>query len=200
MKIAKLISFVLHPIVAPIIGTLIYFILLPRHTSRTMEITIILYVFFGTYLLPLIFLTVLKKTKVITSFQLLQIEERRSPLLFLIFVTSLLGTIFHKGGITTDLTIFFFGSSLSLAIAYILLYKSFKTSLHMTGMGGLIGFILFFSYEYNINTLFIVSALFSISGIIAYARLVLKAHNNKEIYLGFFIGLASQFIVYFYNI
>jgi len=200
MKIAKLISYILHPIIVPIIGTLLYFIILPRHTSRTMEITIILYVFFGTYLLPLLFLSALKKYKAIKSFKLIRIEERKSPVLFLIFVTSLLGTIFYRGRITVDLTLFLFGSSLALMVVYLLLFRKFKVSLHMVGIGGLIGFILFFSYKYTINNLLTLSFLFIITGLIGHSRLSLKAHNQKEIYWGFIIGLSSQLIVYIYNI
>jgi hypothetical protein len=200
MKTAKLISYILHPIIVPIIGTLLYFIILPRHTRRTLEITIILYVFFGTYLLPLIFLAVLKKSKAIKSFKLMQIEERKSPILFLVFVTSLLGTIFYRSRISADLSLFLFGSSLALMAAYLLIFKKFKVSLHMIGIGGLIGFILFFSYKYTINNLLTLSFLFIITGLIGHSRLSLKVHNQKEIYWGFIIGLSSQLIVYFYNI
>lgn len=199
-KFVKLISYIFHPILTPIIGTLLYFIILPRHTSKTLEITILLYVFFGTYFLPLIFLSVLKKFKVIRSFLLSNPKERRLPLLFIIFTTSLLGTIFYRNGILSDLVIFFYGSTVSLAIAYVLLYKNFKTSLHLVGIGGLIGFILFCSYEYNINNLLLISCLFVLTGVIAFARLRLKAHNQKEIYLGFLIGICSQITVYIYNI
>lgn len=197
MKLNKLISYILHPILVPIIGTLLYFILLPRHTSKQLEITIITSVFIGTYLLPLLFLSVLKQTKVIQSYHLEITEERKFPLLFFILISYLLSTLIKRGVTTIDLALFFYGMTLSLIIAYFLLYKKFKVSLHMIGISGMIGFFTFFSYEYQINTLLILVLLFVFSGLIANSRLTLKAHHKKEVYWGFLIGFVCQIGVYF---
>lgn len=196
MKINKLISYVLHPILVPTIGTILYFILLPRHTNRNWEITVIISVFLGTYLLPLFFLSVLKKTNVIENFHLEKSEERKFPLLFFIFISYLLSTLIKKGQVTFDLALFFYGMTVALIIAYFLLYKKFKVSLHMIGIGGLIGFFSFFSYKYEINTLLILAIFFVMAGLIANSRLTLKAHHLKEVYWGFCIGFTCQIAVY----
>lgn len=196
MKINKLISYILHPVLVPTIGTLLFFILLPRHTNRNWEITIIISVFLSTYLLPLFFLSVLKKTKVIESYHLENIEERKFPLLFFISISYLLSTLIKMMEVTIDLAIFFYGMTSALIIAYFLLYKKFKASLHMIGIGGLIGFFSFFSYKYEINTLLILAIFFVMAGLIANSRLILKAHHLKEVYWGFCIGFTCQISVY----
>lgn len=196
MKINKITSYILHPILVPIIGTLLYFILLPRHTSRDLEITIITSVFVATYLLPLLLLSILKKSKVIESFHLENIEERKFPLLFFISIAYLLSTLIKKGYSTMHLALFFYGVTLALILAYFLLYKRFKISLHMIGIGGLIGFFSFFSYEYQINLLLILVILFLMAGFIASSRLSLKAHQRKEIYWGLLTGFICQITAY----
>ena len=201
MKVNKIISYLLHPILVPMIGTLLYFILLPRHTSRNLELTIISSVFIATYLLPLLLLSVLKKSKIIESYHLEHIEERKFPLLFFISIAYLLSTLIKKGHVTINLALFFYGMTLALILAYFLLYKKFKISLHMIGIGGLIGYFSFFSYEYQLNLLLILVILFLMAGVIASSRLSLKAHQRKEVYLGFLTGFICQITAYLiYNI
>ena len=95
-----------------------------------------------------------------------------------------------------DLSLFFYGTTLALTIAYLLLYVKFKASLHMIGIGGLIGFSVFFSYEYQLNLLLPIAILFVIAGLIARSRLKLKAHEMKELYIGALIGIFSEVLVY----
>lgn len=184
----------------PIIGTLLYFILLPKHTSKQLELIIIASVFIGTYVIPLFFLIALKKSKVIENFYLENPQERKFPLMFFISISFLLSTLIKKGQNTMELSLFFFGMTLALIVAYLLLYAKFKASLHMIGIGGLIGFFVFFSYEYQLNLLLIIGVLFVIAGFIARSRLILKAHHLKEVYWGVLIGVLSELAVYtFYN-
>lgn len=66
----------------------------------------------------------------------------------------------------------------------------------MLGIGGLIGFFMCVSYKYQLNLLILISFLFIISGGVAYARLIVKAHTLKEIYLGFLVGVLSEILVF----
>lgn len=61
-------------------------------------------------------------------------------------------------------------------------------------MSSTLGFFLLFANNYSISILPLGSILIILTGILASARLHLKAHNQKEIYLGFFIGLIGQFL------
>lgn len=200
MKLNKLLSYVLHPIIFPIVGTLLYFILLPKHTSKQLEITIIGLVFASTYIVPLLFLLTLKKSDVIKSYHLEDPHERKFPLMFFISISFLLSTLIKKSQSTIELSLFFYGMTIAMFIAYVLLYFRFKASLHMVGIGGLIGFFIFFSYEFEINLLVLISILFILAGVVAINRLKLKAHHLKEVYWGALIGLVSELGVYiFYN-
>ena len=64
----------------------------------------------------------------------------------------------------------------------------------MLGIGGIIGFVMVMSYEYHLNFTSLLSGLFLLAGLIGVSRLSLNAHRPKEIYLGFLLGLVSQFL------
>lgn len=196
MKFNKFISYLFHPIIFPIISTIIYFIILPRYITKQQEFLIILTVFIGTYILPLLFMVVLKKMKLIDNYQLENIGERKFPILILVMLSYIIGNLLQKMTIVDDLAIFFFGISLSLIACYFLLFNKFKTSLHSLGISGLIGFLVFFSYRYQINLLALIAFFFILSGLVASSRISLNTHNNKEVYSGFLIGFLSQIMVF----
>lgn len=201
MNINKLISYIAHPIVIPIIGTIIYFIILPKHTPRQMELLVISSVFIGTYVIPILFLLTLKSSKVIANLQLENIQERKFPVMFFISITVLISTLLKKVPSIMELSLFFYGMTLALIIVYFLLYVKFKASFHMIGISGLIGFFICFSYQFQVNLLLLIAFLLIVAGAIATSRLKLKAHSLKEIYWGAFIGVASEFTVFIiYNI
>ena len=56
----KFISTVLHPIVMPTIGIILYFILTPVNLNRHQQYTILGVVFVATYIIPIILLVFLK--------------------------------------------------------------------------------------------------------------------------------------------
>ena len=64
------------------------------------------------------------------------------------------------------------------------------------GIGGILSFIIIMSIEYQMNFNLIIASLFILSGLIAVSRLILKAHQPKEVYIGFMIGMTAQFIGY----
>ncbi|PCI10519.1 MAG: hypothetical protein COB73_03310 [Flavobacteriaceae bacterium] len=165
-----------------------------------MELLIIGSVFIGTYVIPLFFLLTLKSSKVIESLHLENIQERKFPIMFFISIAILISTLLKRIPSIMELSLFFYGMTLALVLVYLLLYIKFKVSLHMIGISGLIGFFIFFSYEFKMNLLLFIAFLFFIAGAIASSRLKLKAHNFKEIYWGALIGIFSEFAVYlFYN-
>lgn len=196
MKFYKTVSHLFHPILFPIIGTILYFIFLPRHISSRSERTLILTVFITTYLLPMLFVYFLKKMKMIESYEMETNEERKFPLLFLTIISYVLSLMLHKTQIVEELAVFYFAMALTLLISYFLLYIHFKISLHAIGIGGLLGFLGVLSFSYELNLIVLLALFFIIAGIIMTSRLKLKAHEGNEVYIGFIIGVLSQIITY----
>lgn len=197
MRWHKFISAVLHPVVMPTIGVLLYYILTPLDTSKNQQYALLSIVFISTYIIPLLLLLLLKTLGFIKSFQLKTIEERKIPLFFMISLFFILGKVFFNSSVSTrDISYLFYGTSLALIIVYFIFFLNIKTSLHLISMGSAIGFFLVFQQIYPISILPIIALLTVLSGLLASSRLYLKAHKPNEVYLGFFIGIVSQLFTF----
>ncbi len=196
MKFSKFISYFFHPINFPILGSILYFLLLPEYIFKPQEHLIIAVIIIGTYIFPLFLLILLKRFEMINSYHMETIEERKFPTLLFISISYIIGNWLFRLSIVDILSLFYFGYMLVLVSSYVFLYYKLKISLHTAAIGGLIGFFIYFSYFYKINLILILSIFFLISGLIASSRLKLLAHNTYEVFLGFVIGILSQFIVF----
>ncbi|MEE9348998.1 MAG: hypothetical protein V3U80_03055 [Flavobacteriaceae bacterium] len=196
MKTEIIISYLFHPVLFSTVGTLLFFSIQPKYLPKAFEHKIITVVFLSTYVIPVIFLFLLKKKKSIESYHLKTINERKFPIVFFFIITLLLGFRLLQLHVIDLLAYSFLAGALSLSIIFALLFLKIKTSLHTVSIGSLTGFIMVISYHFKIQLLVLLMLSFILFGIIATARLKLKAHNLQEVLLGFVIGLLSQFFIY----
>lgn len=197
MKFHKFISVILHPIVIPTLGVIVYFMFIPNSIRSHQKLLILGLIFVVTYLIPLLILLLLKTFRLIQSYQVSSISERKIPILLMIVLFYILGNTLFSIPFVRDLGTLFFATSFGLVIIYLLFMFQFKTSIHLLSIGIATGFFLLLSIQYAISILPIICILILISGILASSRLYLKAHAPKEVYLGFFLGMVSTFIVNF---
>lgn len=197
MKFQKYISAIIHPIVIPTIGVMIYFLLVPTTYMSAQKFTVLSAVFVITYLIPLFTLLVFKKLKLIDSYKTETIKERRLPVLLMVILFYFLANTLNSTLILKDLTLLFYASSLGLLIIYILFYFKFKMSIHLFSLGISTGFFLVLSEIYSQSFLLVIIILIFLSGLVASARLHLNAHNKLEVYSGFFVGIIAVFATYF---
>ena len=197
MKFYKFISVILHPIVVPTLGVLLYFILIPNRIGSNQKLAILGLIFIVTYLVPLFVLVILKAFKLIKSYKVHTIKERKIPISLMIALYYLLGNTLFKSTMIRDLGILFYATSLGLVVIYLLFIFKIKTSLHLLSLGISVGFFMLLSTQYLISFLPVILILILISGLLASARLYLKAHTPKEVYLGFSLGLISPFIIHY---
>ena len=199
MKFQKGISVLLHPIVIPTIGILLYFLLIPHRIHKAQQFIVLGIIFIATYLGPLLILLILKSFKAIDSFELSSIKERKIPLFLMIILFLVLGNELKKITVLKDFGILFSGASYALIVVYFLFILKLKTSLHLLSMGMILGFFLVLAILYSISLLPVIILFVLLSGILASARLVLKAHTPKEVYLGFLLGVMSQFLAFYWS-
>ena len=84
----------------------------------------------------------------------------------------------------------------ALSLTYLFFALRIKSSLHMIGIGGIIGFVMIMSFEYQLNFNSLLASLFLVAGLIGVARLSLNAHKPGEVYIGFLVGVLAQWISY----
>jgi hypothetical protein len=196
MKSSKLLSVLFHPINFALVGSLIYFLLVPKFIYKPQEKSILIVIFIGTYVFPLLLLLLLKKFKMIDSYQMRTIDERKFPTLLFISLCYIIGNWLFKSNMVDLLSLMFFGYGLLLICTYLLFYTKLKLSLHTAAIGGLIGFVICFSHFFRVNLIFLLALLFVLSGLVASARLKLGAHTFGEVIIGFVLGLGTQIAVY----
>lgn len=196
-KLSKYISAILHPVLLPTVATLVFFIVSPFDYPLNQIYIILAFIFLGSYLLPLLLLVLFKKLQLISSFEVMDIQERKIPVLCFLSISLILGNVIYSLPNYRILSLLFLGCFLALSLVYLLLYLNFKTSLHTIGMSGFTAFIIIVSNHFKINLLATIALLFFLTGLLATTRLILKAHNPKELIIGFIIGFSSLFIVSF---
>jgi len=197
MRFHKFISTILHPIVLPTLGVFLYFMFVSQTLERTLQLTVLSLVFVVTYVIPVLLLIVLKSIGLINNFQVSSIKERRFPVLFMIAIFYFLGNTIIQYPTVRDLGFLFYGTSISLICIYFLFSFKLKSSLHLVSMGNAISFFLILANINNLSLMPLVIILLLLSGLLASSRLYLNAHTPKELVLGFFIGISSQFLLFF---
>ncbi|HXB45846.1 MAG TPA: hypothetical protein VNV85_17385 [Puia sp.] len=90
---------------------------------------------------------------------------------------------------------FLLGSFLSVCAAWFCnIY--FKISMHAVAMGGLVMFLVLFSFGDGFTSGLYLPGAILIAGVVCTARLALGAHTFFELYCGFFTGMLMQFIAW----
>lgn len=190
----KFVSYVFHPLLFSFMGSFLYLYLTPKHIVKEQEYIILFVVFVSTYIIPVLLLALLKKVELIDDYHLKTIKERKFPVLFFIMLSFLIGRALISIGIVDLLAFSFFGVAFALSFTYLLFNLKIKTSLHTLGIGGIIGFVMVISYEYQLNFNALLAGLFVLAGLIGVSRLALNAHGPKEVYIGFILGIISQWM------
>jgi membrane-associated phospholipid phosphatase len=190
-KFSKHISTILHPILLPTIATLIFFIVVPYGFPLRQIYLVSGFVFLGSYIFPLLLLILFKNLKIISSFEIHNLKERKIPVISFLIISLLIGKTLFSLPQLNILSILFFGCFLALSIIYLLLFLNFKTSLHLTGISGFTAFMVVLSLYYNLNLTYLIALLLFLNGLLATARLFLKAHSPIELLIGFIIGVGS---------
>ena len=196
MAIPRLISIILHPIFIPIISFYLSIKMVPDldFTIANYQNYILLILIICTIMLPVLCMLFLIKFDVISSLEMTKNQERPIPLL----LTG--GFLILSLKLTEKLLIFtpvlkkeLVGAIIIILLASII-SKFWKISLHMLGVGGLIGVLVSLQYLYGgLSSMIIYFML--IAGITAMARIYIKAHNHSQIYVGFIVGFIIECVI-----
>ncbi len=188
----KSISYILHPLLMPLIGAIIYFAAAPRFIPEDIIKAKIIGLMVLTILIPIVLFFFLKNMGIISSIHLENINQRKVPLLLqsvlLIVVIKLIIDIYNY----PELYFFFLGILFSILSSIFMIFFNIKASLHMIGIGGVTMFTIALSIHFGMNLILLISALMIANGLVATSRLHCKAHSNLELILGFLIGVISQ--------
>ncbi|WP_308993127.1 hypothetical protein QLS71_008635 [Mariniflexile litorale] len=194
-RILKSISFIFHPLLMPLSGVVFYFLVSPRFTPNEIIYAKLVSLSILTIILPILIYFLLKTLGKIQSIYLRTTKERILPLaLNCVIILIVLQRILTQT-LFIELYFFFVGILISTMACMILAFFKFKASIHMIALSGLFMFFIVLSIHFSININEILALMSIITGAVATSRLHLKAHDYKELIMGFFIGVMPQLIL-----
>lgn len=213
---AKIISTIFHPLLILTYSLVLLLLVNPYIfgvNSIAFQSRLILLIFLSTFMLPAFSVFMMRNLGLVDSMQLKTKQERIGPYIITgVFYLWMFVNFKSNPTIPAAYTIFVLGATIGLFTAFFINIFS-KISTHTVGMGGLIGMVcitmLLYSYDsftvessyfgtihMSMNTLLMIVIV--LAGLVGTSRLILDAHTNKELYLGFFVGIFSQFIALLY--
>ena len=190
-------SDIFHPLFIPAMATLFYLFFNSASFISQEKIYVFLQVVIVTILIPVVVFLLLRATGNVDTIMIAKISQRKIPLIIHSFLIILL----VRKSITLErypeLHFFFLGGLMSTLLALILLFGNIKASLHMIAISSLTIFIIGLSMHLRIHIPFTIAILILLNGFIASSRLEMKAHNNKELIIGFVLGVIPQLLLLF---
>lgn len=199
-ELAVFISVLFHPLLMATYGSLLMFFgirntIFAYMTNFDVKWRICLIVFLFSFLFPALNIVVLYKLKRLPSLSLSNPSERTFPYIMTSMFYFGLFYLLKDVNIWNELKLFILGGGTAILLCALINTKT-KISAHMTGLGGLLGSLICLSWllKYDMTMLYIICIL--VSGVVGSARLYLKEHKPLQLYMGFFLGLAVQSLVF----
>lgn len=193
-KAAHVLSLLLHPVWMPTLALLIAFRIDPHLTfafSPQGQRVIIGMVFIMTALFPAASMLMLWRSGLVSELAMPLRKERLMPFLLTLIYFGMAYYLLRRTPNSPATLSIFLGIILALA-ADLLLTLRWKVSIHMTGMGGLVGIVLGLMLVHGARTpLF--PLLLLLAGALGTARLLVYDHTPAQVYTGAAIGFAATF-------
>ncbi|MDR0229786.1 MAG: hypothetical protein LBI72_12105 [Flavobacteriaceae bacterium] len=196
-RFLTLFSFLFHPIVIPLLTTLIYFYITFQYFDSIELSTIIGQITIMTILIPITVYKLLQSLgKIRSSVMLHSREERALPFAINIVLLLLLKYYVLYNNSAYTLNLYFNGLIVSYTLLLIGSLIKHKYSVHATLLLSSITFIIFLMIANQSNNIVLLNTLLLITGITLSSRLYLQAHTSKEIIIGILIGGLPQAIMW----
>ncbi len=163
----------------------------PYYISKLYETqfyTVSMFIMVNTLVIPLLSIYLLKKFKFIDDIYIRDPKQRLIP--YSILIALLCFTIYQLYKIDMHgLPLVFMAASAFCLLCNVFINLKFTISTHAIGAGGLSAlyfYLTVFEHVSAYNILLIISVL--VAGISSWARLLLNAHSEKQVYMGICLG------------
>lgn len=197
----KIISFVFHPLLFPTYGTLLFLWANPSIEIPEAEegeivrtpVHLAMSIFVNTFFMPAVAILMMKALGFIKSLEMEDKQDRIIPFIasMIFYIWAFMAVKDHFSYMPKLYTIFILGTLVSVMISFFITLF-YKLSIHMVGAAGLLTgtMLMMMNSEKSLTTVLL--GVVVLNGLIATARLYLKAHTVKELYVGFMIGILGQ--------
>ena len=196
-QFAQFLSVIMHPVLMPTYALLLIFrqsTYFSYSVSPEAKLAIFSIIILNTFLLPAILSYILVKRGWIKSLEMQKREERMAPFITNFVLMLLASFMIYKLKLPRVFFLLTLGASVAIAIAVIINIK-WKISIHMIGIGGLIGTFFGLSSFLLVDLRMSIIGFLMIAGLLGAARLTLGAHSPAQIYAGFFAGFLCEYLM-----
>lgn len=191
--VAQICSFLLHPLLLLNFGLFSILRFHPYYVSKFFEshfFTLSMFIAVNTLIMPLLSVYLLIKFRFVDDFYMKKPAQRLLP--YSVLVGLLTFTAYQLVNIELNgLPIVFLLASAFCVLLNVLINFRFVISSHAIGAGGLIALFTYISVFEHISEMnFLLLTAMPAAGLSAWARLLLNAHTEKQVYTGLGLGFA----------
>lgn len=196
-RLAKILSYILHPLLIPTYAALIM-LNLPLFMTYTLsmeaKIWLVILVSGFTCVMPALVVISLYYFHMVKSIELEEAGERTLPLLLTSVSYYALLYLLRSSGLPAYFLYFIYGA-LFTSLVGLLVSLVYKISLHAMGWGAAIAAFTGISLTMGVDIPLVIILSILLAGVAGYCRLKLNAHNTTQVYLGFATGAGIMVIL-----
>lgn len=202
--LANIVSYVFHPAFLPAVMTVVLYKLAPQSFAGFNILDFSKYPFpliapivLSTVFFPLLSVVLMKALGFIESIKMENPKDRIIPLIATMTFYFWTYNVMSNTNAPFLLRVLLLASFWSV-IAIFMINIFFKISMHTTAAGGAVAMIVALMLYSPVNMVLALFITIIIAGIIGTARLILSAHNQSQVWLGYIVGFAVQMVAYWY--
>jgi len=194
--LAKIISYIFHPIFVPVY--LCWFVVRTQPflfaAFSSWEKTVFILRFGIMYaMFPLVSVLLMKAVGFVSYFQLKTQRDRIIPYVVCMIYYWWMWYVLHNQSFPHEFTILSFAIFVA-SIAGLMANISMKVSMHSIAAGIMVAFVIMLGFSQDISFGIYISLAILLAGIICTSRFIAGDHTPREIYVGLLIGILSNII------
>lgn len=189
-------SYIFHPLLMPLLGTVLYFGVTPRYVEPELVGAKLLAIAIITIFIPIVVFFLLKNIRAVDTIYLKEVKERKFPLMIQCILLLLIIKMVFDPFDDREMYYFFVGILFSSFSALVMVFFKVKASLHQMAAAGILMFLVGLSAHFKINLLVTISFFLFVNGWVASSRLNSEAHTYPELGVGFLLGAIPQLFLF----
>lgn len=150
-------------------------------------------VFLMAVLFPLSSMVLLRRAGLISSLEMPHREERIPPFVMTLIYYAMTYYLLQRSGLDITLLSLFAGAFLALLLTTLITLR-WKISVHMVGIGGLVGTVAGLADIHGVPVLHWLAGTVLLAGALGTARLLTNSHGHAQVYAGGALGFACTYL------
>lgn len=186
---SRIISGIFNPFIIPFGGFLVLFLFsYLRIMPFQYKLIVLAVVYCFTILMPMLTIFLFQKINGWDIKELSHREKRFIPYILTIMAYVFCLLMMYKLNLPRYMSGIILATLIAMVICIFINLK-WKISEHMTGMGGVVGGLIAFSFLFNYNPVWWLCFFILIAGMLGTSRIILKQHTLGQVLSGFVVGV-----------